>query len=958
MNRILVTVCVLVSCLGSQAQSPASGAQLRLKRLTNTYDLTVSSLSATGALFIFQATNLQSLVDNPSLLLQTNNPSTNDVSMQVTPSGNLASQAFFSAAHWPGFSTHDFGDPADYPYEPPPDAVLVTSGLPNPLVSGQQFTVDFFVIDPAGPLLNITRAVSVRVLRETDGSIHPDAQVLPSTGQMVGGHLQLTITITATTSLDGYTLGLGPAGMMLMNLTAFLKTAFNISTSISGATSNALYQALENLRTASADPNPVWAYPLSGANYPVAGTFGEWRGDNDTRVHYGLDLAAPGTARALASRGGVVSRKGAVSGCMGDYVVIDHGDGWFSRYLHLSPASIGVKGGQAVTRGQTLATNLLTGGCIGTHLHFEIRRGPNQSQWNVGSPGSAQDPLQIDTINPGSGIFAVPLGSRPPELEEFGLIGSHPGANPFVKSTTTITEAPGPVYVCARFLDREAKTPGPGCDGGFYRLGLRAIGFQPENVTTNNWIWTTNDVAVASYLPAASGGMTKGFARYNIPPQPQRCDYFRYWWKWDTSIYTNATGPRSIVLTGVDFGGATSNYTFTFGPEIKGGKLAMVNHRTYQFTNVAYLGTNSNALFVQPDQYKLQILQTNGLPLPGVTWSPALLAGDYTPVINTHTNEQTYAFTLPSGENPDGLKLRVSSRLATNLAHEICLCGGTNMAFISSGFFMMGDTLNDNPLSNEHPPQSAGVSSFCMDKFPVTKALWNEVKAWSSTNGYSFDSVDSGQGKAGNYPAHTMTWYDAVKWCNARSEKDGLTPCYYTDVGTVYKTGQVEPYVNWFGGGYRLPTEAEREKAARGGVDGQRFPWGNTISWFQANYYALPQSSQGGYDYDVNSTEGLHPTFNDGIEPLTNPVGYFFPNKYGLYDMVGNNSEWCWDWYGLYCGCSQINPGGPASGSYRVIRGGGWGFLAIDCRSASRNKSSPTLGYNFIGFRCARAAGR
>jgi formylglycine-generating enzyme required for sulfatase activity len=130
-----------------------------------------------------------------------------------------------------------------------------------------------------------------------------------------------------------------------------------------------------------------------------------------------------------------------------------------------------------------------------------------------------------------------------------------------------------------------------------------------------------------------------------------------------------------------------------------------------------------------------------------------------------------------------------------------------------------------------------------IDKYDVTLALWQQVYNWAITHGYSFDNA--GLGKAANHPVQTIDWYDCVKWCNARSEMEGRTPAYYTD-GTqtiVYHTGDIDisnSCVNWNGGGYRLPTEAEWEKAARGGLSGQRFPWGNTISWSQANYFGYP----------------------------------------------------------------------------------------------------------------------
>ena len=278
----------------------------------------------------------------------------------------------------------------------------------------------------------------------------------------------------------------------------------------------------------------------------------------------------------------------------------------------------------------------------------------------------------------------------------------------------------------------------------------------------------------------------------------------------------------------------------------------------------------------------------------------------------------------------------------------------SGMALIPAGSFTMGDSLDG--ISYALPLHTVYVSAFYMDRYEVSKALWDEVYSWAIAHGYSFEY--GAQGKASTHPAQSMTWYDSVKWCNARSEKDGKVPAYYTDAGLSvrYRSGQVAPYVSW-GSGYRLPTEAEWEKAARGGASGQRFPWGNTISWGQANYYAYPLSA-GGYAYDVNSTQGYHPTFNDGVSPYTSPVGYFGANGYGLYDMAGNVWEWCWDWYGSYSSAYQSDPRGPTSGSGRVDRGGGWGGNAFGCRAAGRSLDTPGFrGYDF-GFRSVLPSGQ
>jgi len=278
------------------------------------------------------------------------------------------------------------------------------------------------------------------------------------------------------------------------------------------------------------------------------------------------------------------------------------------------------------------------------------------------------------------------------------------------------------------------------------------------------------------------------------------------------------------------------------------------------------------------------------------------------------------------------------------------------MVLIPAGSFQMGDTIGDGSI-DERPVHPVTVSTFYMDKYEVTKALWDEVYTWAVTHGYNFDYRSSG--KAPNHPVHTIDWYDCVKWCNARSEKEGRVPAYYTSAAqtTVYRTGQVDVQNDWvkWNAGYRLPTEAEWEKAARGGVAGRRFPWGDTISHSQANYY-----SSSSYSYDVSPTRGYHPTYALGDDPYTSPAGSFGANGYGLYDMAGNVWEWGWDWYGgsFYGSSPSSDPRGPSAGSDRVFRGGSWYYLAWRCRVSSRGSFWPGIRYSYFGFRSVLPPGQ
>jgi formylglycine-generating enzyme required for sulfatase activity len=289
-------------------------------------------------------------------------------------------------------------------------------------------------------------------------------------------------------------------------------------------------------------------------------------------------------------------------------------------------------------------------------------------------------------------------------------------------------------------------------------------------------------------------------------------------------------------------------------------------------------------------------------------------------------------------------------------AIALCLFGGaacqstpTGFSLIPGGSFTMGVTSGDtNPYA---PSITVTVSPFYVQRTETTKAQWDEVRTWGLSNGYT--DLRAGAGKAPNHPVHVVTWWDVVKWCNARSEKEGLTPVY-TVSGEVMRTGRTKPVPNWSANGYRLPTEAEWEKAARGGVSGKRFPWGSdTISHADANF-----RNNGGEAYATGTTD-YHPSYTAGRVPYTSPVGRFGANGYGLYDMAGNVWEWCWDWHvSNYYTTSNgtTDPRGPALGSNRVLRGGSWLTGAFHARCEIRRAILPGGSYINIGFRPVRSS--
>jgi formylglycine-generating enzyme len=271
----------------------------------------------------------------------------------------------------------------------------------------------------------------------------------------------------------------------------------------------------------------------------------------------------------------------------------------------------------------------------------------------------------------------------------------------------------------------------------------------------------------------------------------------------------------------------------------------------------------------------------------------------------------------------------------------------TTMVLIPPGRFLMG-SMSPNAPELEKPQREITLNEFYIERTEVSKALWDEVRSWALLNGYEFSNP--GQGKAAQHPVHSISWFDAVKWCNARSEKERRKPAYFTDKALThpYRSGEDEVFVDWHAG-YRLPTEAEWEKAARGGRSESLFPWdtADTISHDLANYFSVKNAA-----HDVNPTPGYHTQFKIGEFPYTSPVASFRPNSYGLFDMAGNVWEWCWDWHGPYSTNDLVNPRGPQISLDRVLRGGGWNHGASHCRVTARSYAIyPRSGFNGIGFR-------
>lgn len=231
-----------------------------------------------------------------------------------------------------------------------------------------------------------------------------------------------------------------------------------------------------------------------------------------------------------------------------------------------------------------------------------------------------------------------------------------------------------------------------------------------------------------------------------------------------------------------------------------------------------------------------------------------------------------------------------------------------DMVYVGGGTFLMGKSSGPD---DEKPAHEVKLGSFYMMKYEVTQKQWREVMG---SNPSHF--------KGDNLPVENVSFNDVIIFCNRLSEKEGLTPCY---------SGSGENIAcDFSANGYRLPTEAEWEFAARGG------------------------NKSKGYKYAGSDTIGSVAWFLGNSGDKTHPVGTKAANELGLYDMSGNVWEWCWDYYGKYDASAVTDPTGPLKGFARIKRGGSWVLLEEGCYITNRHNGGANGRSSSVGFRVVR----
>ncbi|MCF6241939.1 MAG: formylglycine-generating enzyme family protein [Bacteroidales bacterium] len=244
-----------------------------------------------------------------------------------------------------------------------------------------------------------------------------------------------------------------------------------------------------------------------------------------------------------------------------------------------------------------------------------------------------------------------------------------------------------------------------------------------------------------------------------------------------------------------------------------------------------------------------------------------------------------------------------------------------DMVPVEGGSFYMGNDYSIN--EDEGPEHKVTLTSFLMSKYEIT---FDQFDRFCVATGWK--KPDDAQLGRGKNPVMNVSWESAVMFCNWLSRVDGYDKCYTITRDSAATVVTCDFSAN----GYRLPTEAEWEYAAKGGSQSKGYAYSggdnpDEVMWYAGNSNGRPH-----------------------------PVGTKKPNELGLYDMCGNVREWCWDLYGkdYYKKSPENDPTGPEHGVQRVYRGGGWSYKLNYMRITARESMGPKKNYGNIGFRVVR----